>query len=354
MNHDKPQNLHDFEDMARLNNDLAQHVYGQSYDGVSYFRNMEIWKEYQLLPRYGRDVSAIDTSTTILGKRYPVPFGIAPMGHIGLIHPRGELELVENLLEGMLYTAATVATYSMEEVAEAYNGPKWWQLYFLRDREKTKELVQRAEAAGYEAIVVTVDSPVVGWREQTVILDQKFGNLGEKVGGDEIREFVRDLLDPSFTWKDLEWLRTITSLPIIVKGSLAFEDWKEAVDHGSSAIWISNHGGRQLDRAPTALEQLDDTDIWSYYCKGTHPSEYLGVEFYVDGGVRRGLDIITALALGAKAVFIGRPVLYALAYYGGYGLRDMLNILTKELEKGMALLGTPTIKDITGDFVRKL
>ena len=346
---DGPQNLNDFEFEAinskTWNKGLSQQIYGKSYDGISCNRNEDIWEKYQLLPRYGVDVSTIDTTTTILGEEVPVPFGIAPMGHIGLIHPRGEIELAEGCIpSGCIYCPATVATVPLEGTAIIPTGPQWFQLYVLRDREKTKELIQRAEKAGYKAIVVTVDSPVVGWREQTIIMDQYFGNFDIKVSSADNREFVKNLLDPAFIWKDLEWIKSITKLPIVVKGVLTRWDITSAKHAGADAIWLSNHGGRQLDRVPTALEVLDSLTI----------QEKNISEFYIDGGARRGLDVITGLALGAKAVFIGHPALFTLFHNGAIGVQDMLDILKRELEKGMALLGTPSIKDITSGYIRSV
>lgn len=326
------------DEFGELTPDLKKHVDGGSYDEITVKWNKEAWSHYYLNPRCLVDVSNIDTSTTLLGEKVELPFGIAPMGHMGLVHPDGELEMARGAKD-VVFVPATVSTFPMEWIAKESAGPKWFQLYFLQDKGKTQELVQRAEASGYKAIVATVDSPVVGYRGQKNIPPQTFGNFQlAAMEGEEVRAFVKTLLSPSITWKDIEWLQTITTLPIVLKGIMNEDDAKIGSDL-DCAIWLSNHGGRQLDRTPPAIDLLLDS------------RDRVNTEIYIDGGVRRGTDIITALAWGADAVFIGRPALYALAYKGAEGVQEMIDILKAELRNAMALLGTSRISDITKDHV---
>jgi isopentenyl diphosphate isomerase/L-lactate dehydrogenase-like FMN-dependent dehydrogenase len=221
----------------------------------------------------------------------------------------------------------------------------WFQLYIQHDRTLTESLVRRAEAAGYRALILTVDTPVLGQRERDMRIGdrgpiQTHGNLGLVRSADE---YVHGpgLFDPSLTWEDLDWLRAFSRLPVVVKGVMTGEDAALAVEHGAAAVWVSNHGGRQLDRVPATIDVLEE--IVAAVDGRT--------EVYVDGGVRRGVDVAIARALGARAVFLGRPMLHGLAVGGGAGARDVLAIIERELSNVMALLGAATVEDIVREMV---
>jgi 4-hydroxymandelate oxidase len=240
----------------------------------------------------------------------------------------------------------------------AASAPVFFQLYVYRDREITAGLVRRAEAAGCKALVLTADAPVVGRRERDVrnrfhlppgfaianLLPNGHGDMPPASGDSGLAAYVSSLIDPSLSWKDLAWLQSITSLPIMIKGVLRPDDARRAADAGVAGVVVSNHGGRQLDTAPATIEVLPEiVDA----LRG-HP-----VEVWVDGGVRRGTDILKALALGARAVLIGRPVLWGLAVDGEAGAASVLRRLAGELDIAMALTGAPTIAEITPDLVRR-
>ena len=241
---------------------------------------------------------------------------------------------------------STLSNCSLEDVAAAGTGPKWFQLYIHRDHSVAVDLVQRAETAGYEAIVVTVDLPVLGYRDAALRAglpapDLVFGSLvqyAERSGGDEFFDAVHD---ESVTWRDLEWVREASALPLVVKGVLTSADAALAVEHGAAAVIVSNHGGRQLDQSPATLDVLEDI-VETVDGRA---------EVYLDGGVRRGTDVVSALAIGARGVFVGRPYLYGLAVAGERGVGRVLELLEIELENAMALLGAPAIEDITRDHV---
>jgi isopentenyl diphosphate isomerase/L-lactate dehydrogenase-like FMN-dependent dehydrogenase len=230
----------------------------------------------------------------------------------------------------------------MEEVAEASGeGPRWFQLYTQSDRGITEDLVLRAAACGFRALVVTADLPVTGRRERA---DRAGFNLASPRTGNFARygdEMFEKLMQSggygTLTWADLEWIRKIAPLPLVVKGILTGEDARLAVEHGAAGVWVSNHGGRQLDRSPASVDVLEEVV----------DAVDGRAEVYLDGGVRRGVDVLIALALGARAVFVGRPALYALAWDGADGVAAMLRMLALEIDNAMALLGTASLADVT-------
>jgi (S)-2-hydroxy-acid oxidase len=260
---------------------------------------------------------------------------------------------------GTLMTLSSWSTTALEEVAQAApGGNRWFQLYVYKDRVVTTSLVRRAEAAGYKALAVTVDTPVLGRREADVRNRFKLpahltmGNFtdtggahseGTKDGGKDsgLAAYVADLIDRTLSWEDLKWLRSITKLPIVVKGVMCAEDALEALKYGVDAIWVSNHGARQMDTAPSTIEALPEI-LAAVQGK---------VEVYLDGGVTRGGDAFKALALGAKAVFIGRPVLWGLAHSGEAGVSSVLKLLNDELTQTMQLAGCCSVNDIKRTMV---
>jgi isopentenyl diphosphate isomerase/L-lactate dehydrogenase-like FMN-dependent dehydrogenase len=284
------------------------------------------------------DVSHIDTAVTLLGERVAMPVGIAPTAQHRLAHPDGEAATARAAAAThVMFCASTSSSLSLEEIAAAAGPLRWFQFYTQDDAgPRSEALLQRAAAAGYRAVVLTVDLAVSGRRERELREQFDIGSL--RFGNFHAESGLRTQDTPSaFTWDDLAWLRERSSLPLVLKGILTAEDARLAVDHGAGAVWVSNHGARQLDRSPASLDVLEEI-----------VAAVAGrAEVYVDGGVRRGIDVATALALGARAVFLGRPILHALAADGESGVRSALAMIEAELRNAMALLGTPTIADIT-------
>ena len=293
------------------------------------------------------DVSRVDTSTTMAGAPTALPLAIAPMSVHELAHPEAELATARAAAAaGVPFTLSTMASRSIEEVAEAApDAIRWFQLYLQQDRDVSRSLVERAATAGYRAIVLTVDLPVMGYRERDLRSGFDLPGLGNfrdaapshrpllKVDP-EGAEAPLDATGP--TWDDIAAIRSWSPLPLVLKGILTAEDARLAVEHGVDGVVVSNHGARQLDRVPASIDVLAEV-----------VEAVAGrAEVWVDGGVRRGLDIAIALALGARGVLIGRPILWALAADGQAGVERALAILGEELRVALALLGTPTPADI--------
>lgn len=350
----KPINLDDFEQQARQC--LPQMVYdyycGGAGDELTVDENRRAWQQLRLRPRVLVDVGTRDLSTTVLGQRINFPVMTAPCAFNSLAHPDGELAVARATARlGTIQVVSTAGTHSLEQVAAAApGGARWFQLYCYRDRAVTKWLVERAAAAGYLALCLTVDAPLVGRRDRDT--RNCFGlppgmtwkNL-EGVGlehmdagddGSALVRYISQIWDASLTWEALSWLRSLSHLPLVVKGILTAEDARLAVDHGASAIVVSNHGGRQLDSTLSTCEALAEI------------ADAVGdrVELIVDGGIRRGNDVLKALALGARAVLVGRPYLWALALDGQAGVECLLEMLREQLDLDMALAGRPTIGSI--------
>jgi 4-hydroxymandelate oxidase len=338
-------NLADFEPMARDRMDPSafDYYFGGAWDEITLRDNVAAFNRYRLRPRVLVDVSQVDMTVELLGTPVSMPLGLAPTALQQLADPEGEVATARACAsENALMCLSTIASRSLEEVA-AIGGPRWMQLYVFSDRGLSEELVKRAEAAGFSALVVTADLPVPGYRERDarnqmpIPPGQALGNFTHLETEGELLPLIASLNDPSLTWADLEWLRGMTSLPIVVKGILTAEDARLAVEHGVDGIAVSNHGGRQLDRVPATIDVLEEIV----------EAADDRAEIYLDGGVRRGTDVLVARALGAKAVFFGRPYLWALAAMGEKGVRIALKILKTEIAIAMALLGTPTLSDIT-------
>jgi len=310
---------------------------------------------YRIRPRFLVDVSRIDCATTLLGTRLTAPVGVAPLAYHRLAHPDGELASA-GAAAGTLFVASIFASQPIEDIAKVATGPLWLQLYWLRQRDVLADLVARAEAAGCQALVLTVDAPRLGRRLRDMrngfALDPSISavNLDPEVtaqthhapaGDSAIAAHALATFDASVTWADLAWLRSLTRLPVLVKGLLTAEDARLAMEHGAAGVVVSNHGGRQLDAAVPALHALPEVvDAVG----GT------GVVL-LDGGVRRGTDVFTALALGADAVLLGRPALWALAAGGATAVTDLFALLRAELETTMALAGRTRVDDIDGTAV---
>jgi 4-hydroxymandelate oxidase len=343
--------LADFEPLARERMTPAGYDYvaGGSFDEVTLAENLAAWRRYRLLPRVLVDTATIDLTTTVLG-RAGLPFGVAPMALHRLADPEAEVGTVRGAASaGAIFTLSTVSSRSIEEVAAAApDARRWFQLYVHRDRTVARGLVERAAGAGFEAIVLTVDLPVLGARDR----DRRhafdpgpdaYGNFPKRADFDGDWDALIDMRHVSLTWDAIAEIAGWSTLPVVIKGILHPDDARLATDHGMTAIWISNHGGRQLDRVPTALDALPSI------------AEAVGVgtELYVDGGVRRGTDVVTALALGARAVFVGRPVFWALAAAGEAGVAKVFAILGDETERALTLLGAPRIADLGSGHVSR-
>jgi isopentenyl diphosphate isomerase/L-lactate dehydrogenase-like FMN-dependent dehydrogenase len=342
---DEVVNLDGFEPLARAKMDPAGYNYyvGGAGDEVTLRENIAAFRRRKLRPRVLIDVSSIDTSTELLGQRVSLPVGLAPTGLNGLADPEGEAAAARAAARaGALFCISTLSSSSLEEAAAA-GGPRWFQLYVNEDRALSEAIVKRARDAGYSALVLTVDLPVVGYRERELrmpiaLSDHRVGNFDDLLReAEDLPHVFTTLFDQTLSWGDIEWVRSISDMPLVIKGILTAEDARLAVDHGADAVLVSNHGGRQLDRAPATIDVLEEV-VDSIDGR---------VDVYLDGGVRRGSDVMVALALGAKAVFIGRPYLFALAAGGEAGVARCLQLLSAEIENAMALLGVRSTDEIT-------
>lgn len=333
--------LTDFEPLARAAMDPATYDYvaGGSWDEVSLAENDAAWLRRRFRPRVLVDVATVDPSTTLLGSPAALPLAIAPMAIHGAVHPDGELATARaSAAAGVPFTLSTMSSRSIEEVAAAApSGTRWFQLYLQGDPDSSRSLVERAEAAGFGAIVLTVDLPVLGYRER----DLRSGFEVPSLGNFLVDEPTHRATGKAWTWDDLETIRGWSSIPLVLKGILTAEDAQLAVDHGADGIVVSNHGARQLDRVPASVDVLAEVVA---AVDGR-------AEVWVDGGARRGLDIAIALALGARGVLIGRPILWALASGGQPAVERALEILRNEFVIALRLLGTPAPADIRSDHL---
>jgi 4-hydroxymandelate oxidase len=314
--------------------------------------NRKAFDDALLRPRMLVDVSACSSALRLFGTELAAPIGVAPTAYHRMAHPEGECATVRGAgAAGVLHVASMFATRTLEEVAAEATGPVWMQLYWLRDRKVLADLASRAERAGYRALVLTVDAPQIAHRRRDLrnafVLDPDIepANLApadsalqhrRQEGLSALAQHAAQAFDSSITWADLAWLRQVTTLPLLLKGILTAEDARLAVEHGVDGIVVSNHGGRQLDGAVPALVALPEVVA---AVAGRCP-------VLVDGSVRSGRDVFVALALGATAVLVGRPVLWGLAVSGAEGVADVLGMLTRELRQVMALAGRPRLDDI--------
>jgi 4-hydroxymandelate oxidase len=332
--------LREFELLAReqLEPPVFDYIAGGAWDEQTLAANEAAWRAYRLRPRVLVDVGSVITATNLLGMPASMPVAIAPMAAHGLADEAGEMATARAAAGAALpMTVSTMSSCSLEQVASAApDGTNWFQLYTQADPARTRELVERAAAAGYRALIVTVDLPRLGYRER----DRRhgfdlppLGNFGSGDGPDhrpDLEGFSRlETVGHTLTWADLGAIRSWTDLPLVLKGILTPEDARIALDHGVDGLVVSNHGARQLDRVASGIEALPAI------------ADAVGgrVELLVDGGVRRGLDVVIALAEGASGVLVGRPILWALAAGGQAGVERALAVLRDELETAFALLG---------------
>ena len=352
-------NIHDLEKIAvqRLPDAPRGYYASGGWDEVTLRENREAYERIRVHYRCMVDVSKRDLSTEVLGCKMSMPIVVAPTAFHCMATEEGELATVRAAGKaGVVMGVSTLATKSFEEVAEASSGPLWFQLYIAREREFTKDMLARAKASGYKAVMLTVDTPEWGRRERDVrnafhlphhlsaVNVARYSPEGAKMqhSGRGLGQAFPWMIDNSLTWKDLDWLLEQTDLPVMVKGICRADDAKTAVEHGVRAVIVSNHGGRQMDGAPATIEVLPEI-VAAIGDK---------VPVLVDGGIRRGSDVLKALALGAKAVQIGRPILWGLATAGEEGALAALEFLRSELSLAMALTGCPDIASITRDLVR--
>jgi 4-hydroxymandelate oxidase len=348
----EPLNLDDFEAIARerLESGVYGYYAGGAEDEITIRANREAFQRIALRYRVLVDVSRIDTSIRLLGTSLAVPFVVAPLALQQMAHGDGEKATARAAASaGALMTLSTASSIALEEVAAASpEAPRWFQIYCYKDRTLTERLIHRAEEAGYGAIVLTVDAPVLGRRERDLrhpfllpegIAPAHLETPPPTSDGTSMLKAV--VTEPAMAWKDLDWLRRRSSLPLLLKGIVRGDDALRALEAGADGIWVSNHGGRQLDTAiatARALPEIADT------IAGRAP-------VIVDGGVRRGTDVIKAIAFGASAVAVGRPVLWGLAAGGESGVATVLAMLREEVERSMALSGCRTISEIDRSLV---
>ena len=345
-------NIADYERAARgkLPKDVCDYYEGGALDEITLRENVAGWEKLKLYYRVLAGVGARELRTTVLGHSISMPIAIAPTAFHKLACPEGEIAAAKAAKSaGTLFILSSLSNTAMEVVFPQAASPRWFQLYIYKDREITRALVQRAEAAGAEAIVLTVDAPGLGTRERDSrnrftlpsglsvenLAPLGKGNLPEAIGS-SLAAYVRDNFKSDLSFDDLDWLCGCTELPVIVKGVCRADDARRIAEHGAKAIVVSNHGGRQLDTAPATCEVLP------------HVAAAAGdrCEIYVDGGIRRGSDVLKAIALGARAVLLGRPILWGLTNAGERGAANVLDILRRELDEAMLLCGCTKLSDI--------
>jgi isopentenyl diphosphate isomerase/L-lactate dehydrogenase-like FMN-dependent dehydrogenase len=344
---DEPLNTWDFERLAegKIEAGAWGYVAGGAGDERTMADNVAAFRRWHLRPRMLVDVASVSTRVTILSDEISLPVLVAPTALQYLAHPEGDLAMARGAAAaGTIMCLSTLGGASPAELAQAAPGARqWFQLYWSRDRGFTQSLVESAADAGFEAIVLTVDFASAGRRERDLRAafeippDTPLPNLAEHLGGGDFHATIGQVVDPTVTWRDLEWLRSVSSLPLLVKGILTEEDAQLACEHGVDGVVVSNHGGRQLDGTPASLDALPEV------------AEAVAGRCLVlmDGGIRRGTDVAMALALGAQAVLVGRPTLWGLAVDGENGVRRVLELLRDEIELALRLLGCATPSAVT-------
>jgi len=361
----------------RLPRGCFDFIDGAAEDELSLRRNIAAFQRAEFRPRVLRDVANVDPSTSLLGRDLPLPLVIAPIGFTRVASPGGELDIARAAARhGLPFTLSTLATRSIEEVAACSNGPKWLQVYVWRDRGLVKDMLARADQAGYEAIVITVDTAVLGRRERDTrngftmppqlslgtLLDGAlhpgwtwdflradpitFANVAGSAAPDvkqavQLADYINSQFDPALSWQDLNWFRAAWNKPIVLKGIQTVEDALLAADAGVDAIVLSNHGGRQLDGAPAILELVRPV------------ADAVGdrTQIICDGGIRRGSDIVKAVALGARACMSGRAMLYGLGAGGERGVDHVISMLDAGVRRTMALTGQRRVTELGPELI---
>ena len=352
-------NVDDYERAAkeRLEVSTYDYIAGGAWDEVTLRENRTAYDRWRFRPRFMVNVEKRDLVVKILGDTLSFPIGVAPSAFHQLMHPEGELATVRAAgAAGTVMCLSIMATTSLEDVAAAASGPLWLQMYIFKDRGLTIDLVTRARTAGYRALVLTVDTPVLGRRERDprnkfelpAGIEMRNINMAPATPGEyesPMIRFVKQQIDPSLTWRDIEWFVKTVQMPVFVKGVLHPGDARLAAQTGVRGIIVSNHGGRQLDGAIATLDALPEI---------VSAVSNTNLDVIVDGGIRRGTDVIKALALGAKMVLVGRPVLWGLAVDGEAGSCAVLELLRREFDTALALVGCPRAADLNRDFVTRL
>ncbi len=350
--------LLDFEERARqrLSKMACDYYAGGASDEITLRENHAAYERISLKPRVLRDISRRDLTTTVLGEEISMPILVAPTAFHQMAHPEGEVATARAAGEaGTVMILSTLSTCSLEDVLAEASGPVWFQLYIYKDRGATLSLVERAESAGCRAIAVTVDAQIWGHRERDTrnrfrlpkgmsmknLAPSGKGKFPAGKGGSGLARYVTWQFDQALTWKDIEWICAHTRLPVVLKGVLHPEDARLAADHGAAGVIVSNHGGRQLDTVPATVDVLAEIVA---AVDGR-------VEVFVDGGIRRGTDVVKAIALGAKAVGVGRPIVWGLAVDGDQGVKRVLEILRREFDLAMALCGCAKVVEINKDLL---
>lgn len=375
-----PVTVDDYRRLAkkRLPGFLFDYIDGGSNDEVTLAANLADFRTFCLKQQVMRDVSHVDTTTTLSGQAASMPLALAPVGMAGMMAKRGETQAARAAeATGIPFTTSTVGICSLEEVSASTNQAFWFQLYMLRDRDAVLSLLERANKAGCETLVFTVDLAVPGMRHRDFrngmlgestksrlaklsqilsrprwIMDvgisgkpHSIGNLSEMIDNpdslDAFKAFIDSQFDPTVTWKDIEWLRSVWKGKLLIKGLLEVDDARQAANAGADGVIVSNHGGRQLDGVASSISKLPAITT----AVGDN------IEVYMDGGVRSGIDVIKAVALGANGVLIGRPWIWAIAARQQAGLTELLNVFQKEIAVGMALMGVNHIDDLHSGLI---
>ena len=375
----KAASIEDLRKMARrrLPGGVFDYIDGGAEDEVAMDRNTRGFRDMEFVPRVLRDMGNVDTTGTILGREVPFPLILAPTGFTRIAHPPGELAVARAAERaGLPYSLSTMGTRSVEEVAAVSNGSKWFQVYVWRDKGLLKDMILRAREAGFDVLCITVDAAMLGRRERDVrrgfTLPPKMGidtlfegmirpswslrfafsepisfaNVAGNTNIDgstavDLAAFMNEQFDPTLSWEDVEWMRSLWDGPVLVKGVQSVADAVIARDRGLDGIVLSNHGGRQLDSAPSIIELVQPV------------AEAVGgdLDIVCDGGVRRGSDIVKALALGATSCMIGRPYLYGLAAAGEEGVDWVIEHLRTGMKRDMALCGAASVSELTPDLI---
>ena len=378
----KPVTARDYRRLAkkRLPRFLFDYIDGGANQEISMAANEADFLRFNLTQRVMRDVSRVDTSTILCGHVASMPVALAPIGLAGMMARRGEVQAARAALSaGVPFTTSTVGICPLEEVQAAINASFWFQLYMLRDRGLVSSLLDRAQTAGCKTLVFTVDLAVAGMRHRDYrngmlgggptakmaklwqlatrprwLVDvgllgkpHSFGNLSEAVPDsydlNTYKAFIASQFDSTVTWKDIVWLRSLWKGSLLIKGVMTKEDAREAAEAGADGVIVSNHGGRQLDGVASSISILPEVVA----AVGDR------IEVYMDGGVRSGIDVVKAVALGAKGVLIGRPWIWAVAARGEQGLTDLLGVFQQEIAAAMALMGVNRITEITPDLIER-
>lgn len=330
---------------GKLDRGVYDFVAGAADDELTLAANAAAWNSVFLRPRVLRDVTQVDTSTTLLGTSVGSPIGVAPVAFQRLMHPEGECATAQGAAARasmmVLSTRATATAADCHEAAP--NGPRWYQVYVLNDRSRNERLIEAAVNSGISALVLTADTPVLGRRKRDVvnqfILPPDIGGPSLDLQPGEEGHLIDQASDVTFD--DISWLHELSGLPVVVKGVVRGDDARVCVEAGAAAVWVSNHGGRQLDGCvPTAVALPEVVEAVGEIA-----------EVYVDGGIRRGIDVLRALAMGADAAFVGRPAAWGLAAGGRAGVELVLKGLKGELKLAMALAGARSIDEITSDLI---